>query len=253
MNILLVEDEYLAAQRLETLILKIAPQAKVLAVCDSIRQTVRWIQSNQKPDLAFFDIQLGDGLSFDIFSQIIVDFPVVFTTAYDQYAVKAFQVNGLDYLLKPVEEQDLIRALERFKKGQNSYDDTLMVALQKVASQIQNKEYKSRFLIKVGEHLKMVEVTDISFVYSQDKANFIRTFSGHNYSIDNSLEQIALQLNPDVFFRISRKYLVNADAIEDMLSYGVSRLKLKMKGMTADDEVLVSREKVKSFKEWLER
>ena len=253
MKILLVEDEHLAAKRLEALLKQLQPGCEIVAVCDSARQAIKWLSSGNKPDIAFFDIQLADGLSFEIFNQVEVDFPVVFTTAYDHYAVKAFEVNGLDYLLKPIEEEHLQRALDKFQSGQNKLDDALKMALMNAAGQLKRNDYKTRYLLKVGEHLKMVETLSISFAYSMDKANYIRTIDGRTYNIDHSLEQMEVQLDPEVFFRISRKHLVNINHITDMLSFGTSRLKLKLLGMEAGDEIIVSRDKVKIFKEWLER
>lgn len=254
MKILLVEDEHLAAKRLEVMLGKQHNAAQVLACCDSIKQTVAWLETNEHPDIAFFDIQLGDGLSFEIFKQAEFSFPVVFTTAYDQYAIKAFQVNGLDYLLKPIEEEDLQRALTKYEKGQKKVDDSFKDALLMAAKQLKTNDdqYKNRFLIKVGEHLKMVDVNQIAFVYSMDKANYIRTKDAHTYAIDQSLEQMELQLNPKQFFRISRKHLIQMDGIKDMISFGVARLKLLMEGASKDEEIIVSRDKVKLFKAWLE-
>nr|WP_321451837.1 LytTR family DNA-binding domain-containing protein [uncultured Carboxylicivirga sp.] len=253
MKILLVEDEHLAVKRLESLLKSLQANCEIVSVCDSVKQAVKWLLSGNKPDLAFFDIQLSDGLSFEIFNQAEVTFPVVFTTAYDHYAVKAFEVNGLDYLLKPIEEEHLQRALAKFNSGQNKLNDALKMALMNAAGQLKRNDFKTRYLIKVGEHLKMVETSSISFAYSMDKANYIRTFEGRTYNVDQSLEQMEMQLDPEVFFRISRKFLVNINAIADMLTYGNSRLKLKLSGMEKDDEIIVSRDKVKIFKEWLER
>jgi len=253
MKVLLVEDEYLAVKRLEALLKQLQPKCEIVAVCDSAQQVVKWLSSGNNPDIAFFDIQLADGLSFEIFNQAEVTFPVVFTTAYDHYAVKAFEVNGLDYLLKPVEEEHLRRALEKFHNGQNKLEHALKIALMNAAGQLKKNDYKTRYLIKVGEHLKMVETSSISFAYSMDKANYIRTIEGRTYNIDHSLEQMEMQLDPEDFFRISRKHLVNINQITDMLSYGTSRLKLKLLGMEAGYEIIVSRDKVKIFKEWLER
>nr|WP_321410229.1 LytTR family DNA-binding domain-containing protein [uncultured Carboxylicivirga sp.] len=253
MKILLVEDEHLAAKRLESMLINLEPDCEIVAVCDSVKQVVKYLSSANQPDIAFFDIQLADGISFEIFNQTEISFPVVFTTAYDHYAVKAFEVNGLDYLLKPIEESHLIRALEKYRNGQNKLDETVRLALINAAEQIKKNDYKSRYLIKVGEHLKMVETANISFAYSMDKANYIRTIEGRTYNIDQSLEQMEIQLNPELFFRISRKFLVNINSISDMLGYGSSRLKLKMIGMESNEEIIVSRDKVKIFKDWLER
>lgn len=253
MKILLLEDELLAAKRLEKMLSHSLPKAQVVSVCDTIDQAIRWIESNEAPDLAFFDIQLGDGLSFELFNQINIEFPVVFTTAYDQYAIKAFQVNGLDYLLKPVEEEELERAINKYRDGHQKLDNQLKDVLLQMNAQLISQKYKSRFLIKIGEHLKMVNVNEIAFVYSLDKSNFIRTQEGRTYSIDQSLDQMELQLNPKQFYRASRKYIVSLNNIEDMLSYGISRMKLIMKGMDKNEELIVSRDRVKAFKQWLEQ
>ncbi|MBR8537368.1 response regulator transcription factor [Carboxylicivirga sediminis] len=252
MRILIVEDEHLAASRLSQMIKKLHPNAEISSICDSVELSVDWLKNNPHPDLAFFDIQLGDGISFDIFEQCDVQFPVIFTTAYDQYAIKAFKVNSIDYLLKPIEEEALGGAINKFLNQQNKDLTSIHHAILQTQTLIQQNNYKTRFLIKVGEHLRMINSNEISFFYSEEKATFLRTLDGHSYALDQSLDQYEIQLNPADFYRISRKYIVRISAIADIINYSNSRLKLKLIGMQASDDVIVSRERVKAFKYWLE-
>jgi DNA-binding LytR/AlgR family response regulator len=252
MRILIVEDEHLAASRLSQLIYKLHPAATICAVCDSVELAVEWIKANPHPDLAFFDIQLGDGISFDIFEQCEVRFPIVFTTAYDQYAIKAFKVNSVDYLLKPINEEELKAAIAKFQNRQSADLSVIQQAILNANVLLQQNNYKTRFLIKVGERLRMIDTAEISFFYSEEKSTFIRTVNGHNYALDQSLDQYEIQLNPSDFHRISRKYIIRLSAIEDIINYSNSRLKLKLAGMEPSDDIVVSRERVKTFKNWLE-
>ncbi|MCG8582355.1 MAG: LytTR family DNA-binding domain-containing protein [Bacteroidales bacterium] len=252
MRLLIIEDEHLAAKRLVQMVLQLQPNAEICAICDSVEQAVEWIKNNPQPDLAFFDIQLGDGISFDIFKQCQVNFPIIFTTAYDQYAVQAFKVNSLDYLLKPIDEKELRQAIDKFLNQNRTDLSGINQAIEQARELLQKQNYKSRFLIKVGEHLRMIDTNDISFFYSEDKSTFIRTENGNSYALDLSLDQYEIQLNPTDFYRISRKYIIKLSAISDIISYSNSRLKLKLSGMDNSDEMIVSRERVKSFKSWLE-
>ncbi|MBS2211249.1 response regulator transcription factor [Carboxylicivirga mesophila] len=252
MRILIVEDEHLAASRLSQMIQKLHPDAEISSICDSVELSVDWLKNNPQPDLAFFDIQLGDGISFDIFEQCDVMFPVIFTTAYDQYAIKAFKVNSIDYLLKPIEEEALETAINKFLNHQNMDLTSIHQAILQTQTLIQQNNYKTRFLIKVGEHLRMINTNEISFFYSEEKDTFLRTLDGHSYALDQSLDRYEIQLNPADFYRISRKYIVRISAIADIINYSNSRLKLKLIGMQASDDVIVSRERVKAFKYWLE-
>ncbi|WP_430814921.1 LytR/AlgR family response regulator transcription factor [Carboxylicivirga sp. RSCT41] len=252
MRLLIIEDEHLAAKRLIQMVLQLHPDAEVCAVCDSVEQSVQWIKSNTQPDLAFFDIQLGDGISFEIFKQCQVNFPIIFTTAYDQYAVQAFKVNSLDYLLKPIDKDELKQAIDKFLNQQKTDLSGINQAIEQARLLLQKQNYKSRFLIKVGEHLRMIDTADISFFYIEDKSTFIRTESGSSYALDQSLDQYEIQLNPSDFYRISRKFIIKLSSISDIISYSNSRLKLKLKGMDNTNEIIVSRERVKSFKSWLE-
>jgi DNA-binding LytR/AlgR family response regulator len=254
MNILLIEDEPQAAQRLEKLIKSIVPGATVLSNIDTVKRSVQWLQSNPAPDLILMDIQLADGISFSIFDQCEVKSPVIFTTAYDEYALKAFKVNSIDYILKPVDESELRKAIQKLESltgTKNTGSDKMLESIG-LAVQMLSKKYKERFVVKVGEHLKSIEVADIIFFFSLEKTTFAQTKDGRKHILDFTIEQLDGLINPARFFRINRKYLVAADAIQDMISYTNSRLKLVLK--TSDDtDVIVARERVQEFKDWLDR
>lgn len=254
MNVLIVEDEPLAAQRLETLIGEILPAGKVICKIDSVKKSVQWLQKNSAPDLILMDIQLADGLSFQIFDQVEVKSPVIFTTAYDEYALKAFKVNSIDYILKPVDKFEFsqaLRKLEGFKSSQQPSQDDLMKNISQAMS-ILTKKYKERFVIKVGEHLKTVEVKNILYFYSLDKTTFCHATDNRNHILDFTLEQLEALVDPNEFFRVNRKYLVRGDSIQDIISYTNSRLRLVLKNST-DNDVIVARERVQEFRQWLDR
>ncbi|MGF7138182.1 LytR/AlgR family response regulator transcription factor [Roseimarinus sediminis] len=252
MRILIVEDEPLAVAQLSGLILSLRPNIEIAGVCDTVKSTVRWIEENGLPDLAFFDIQLGDGLSFGIFEKTRFTSPVIFTTTFDEYAIQAFKVNSIDYLLKPLHRDDMERALLKFEqlssKSTVNFQPEVIELLRK---SINSNHYKKRFLIKIGDRLKAVNTDDILFFYSLEKATFVKTCDGKDYLLDQTLESIEQLVNPADYFRINRKYLLGLKAINDVFSYGNSRLKLKVKHAGSDD-FLVAREKVKAFKCWFE-
>ncbi|MBL7857050.1 MAG: response regulator transcription factor [Cyclobacteriaceae bacterium] len=253
MNVLIIEDEPQAAKRLTTVVKSLEPDAVVLASIDSVRQAVHWLRNHPSPDLIFMDIQLADGISFLIFEQCEVASPVIFTTAYDEYALRAFKVNSIDYILKPVDKDELGLALKKYhtlgKKGNDV--GKMMESIGKTV-QLLTRKYKTRFVIRVGEHLRSIEVSDIYFFFSLEKTTFTQTREGRKHILDFTLDQLENLLDPDRFFRINRKYIVAADAIQDMISYTNSRLKLVLK--TSDDtEIIVARERVQEFKEWLDR
>ena len=252
MNILIVEDEPIAAAQLAANVASLRPGAKVLAVCDTIKSTVNWLKNNQAPDLAFFDIQLGDGLSFEIFKQTGYNQPVIFTTAFNQYAIQAFKVNSIDYLLKPIDRTELEKALQKFESLKQPVSSPITFqALEEIIHSLKKKNYRERFLVKVGAHLRVAETTDILYFYSMQKGTFLKLNDGKDYVIDQSLEQVEQLVDPAQFFRINRKYLVALKSIKDVITYSNSRLKLKVQN-PIDDEFLVAREKVKEFKDWLE-
>jgi len=253
MNILIIEDEPQAAQRLETLVRRIIPGVVVLDKIDTVTKAVKWIKAHLPADLILMDIQLADGISFQIFEQCDVKSPVIFTTAYDEYALKAFKVNSIDYILKPVDEEELKIALKKYHgltSGGNPSNVT-MEALGR-ALHLLTRKYKTRFVIKVGEHLKSVEVIDILFFQSLEKATFCYTKDGRRNLLDFTLDELEEVLDPGQFFRINRKYIVSATSIQDIISYTNSRLKLNLKN-SDDKEIVVARERVQEFRDWLDR
>jgi DNA-binding LytR/AlgR family response regulator len=253
LNILIIEDEPQAAKRIETLVKELLPTARVLDKIDSVKKSVQWFKDNAAPDLTLMDIQLADGTSFQIFEQCEVKCPVIFTTAYDEYALKAFKVNSIDYILKPVDKNDLQAALRKLETLSNSADGTrkLLNSIGEVVQQL-SKKYKERFVIKVGEHLRTIEVKDILYFHSQDKATFCSTTDNRNHILDFTLEQLEHMIDPLLYFRVNRKYFVRAEAIQDIISYTNTRLKLVLKNST-DNDVIVARERVQEFKQWLDR
>ena len=253
MNILIIEDEIMAAERMEELILEVCPEARVLARLDSIKSAVAWFNNYEMPNLAFFDIQLADGLSFEIFEKTQVGCPVIFTTAYDEYALKAFKVNSIDYLLKPIDPDELENAINKFRNIHQKTEPATNTKLniEKVL-QLLTRQYKSRFVVKVGEHIKSIPTGNIQCFYSMSKATYLQTTDNRHYVIDNALEQLEEILDPSIFFKVSRKFIVNLEAIVDVISYTNSRLKVRLQHPTEDD-IIVAREKVRGFKEWLEK
>lgn len=252
MNILIVEDEPLAAAQLAAHISAIKQNAKIVAVCDTVKATVDWLKTNEAPDLAFFDIQLGDGLSFEIFEQIDFPQPVIFTTAFNQYAIQAFKVNSIDYLLKPIEQNDLEKALEKFDHLAKPKSSNLTPEiLSEIVNSLKKKSFKERFLVKVGTHLRVVETSEILYFYSFQKGTYLKLADGKDYLLDYSLERVEEMVDTSLFFRINRKYLIALKSINDVITYSNSRLKLKVQNANEDD-FLVARERVKEFKDWLE-
>ena len=254
MNILIIEDEKLAANRLSGLIKSFDGTATIVGIQDSIKASVAWFSSNPQPDLAFMDIQLADGLSFEIFDQVAVSCPVIFTTAFDEYALRAFKVNSIDYLLKPIDSEELSKAMEKFRHlhHDSGKPDTIAAPVMDRVLQMLTKTHKSRFLVRAGEHIKTISTEQVTFFYSMGKATFLNTTENKEYDIDYTLEELEGLLNPELFFRINRKYIVSMGAIRDIINYTNSRLKLKLVNST-DNEIIVSREKVADFKNWLDR
>ena len=252
-KVLLIEDEKPAAEWLIQLIRKFNSQISVLAVIDSVRSAVEWFQQNQVPDLVFMDIQLADGLSFEIFERVKVLCPVIFTTAYEEYAIKAFKVNSIDYLLKPIAFGELEASFQKFAATQPDLHvvPELTVELLNKVRVMLRKQYKTRFVIKVGEHLKSIPVEDILFFYSLEKATYLCTLDFKTYLIDYSLDRVSEMVDEHRFFRINRKYILNNQSIADIVVYSNSRLKIKLKKPN-EDPIIVSRDKVAAFKEWLD-
>jgi len=250
MKCLVIEDEKIAAERMCDMILHTDSSIEVISVIQSVKKSVEWLNSNPQPDLIFMDIQLSDGLSFEIFEQTIVNSPVIFTTAYDEYALKAFKVNSIDYLLKPIDATELKNAITKYKEKNRTQQYPQQV-FDNILHSLTNT-YKTKFVIKVGEHLKIFMTDEVQCFYSMDKATFLQNMLGRDYAVSYSLDQIEDLLDPTKFFRISRKYIVAFKAIKDIVSYSNSRLQLRLETNSSND-LIISREKVGAFKEWLEK
>lgn len=248
-QVVIIEDEALAAERLESLISEVDPEMKVVATLKSIKESVKWLVQN-RADLIFLDIQLSDGLSFNIFEQVPVDTPVIFTTAYDQYAIKAFQLNSVSYLLKPIRKKELQESLKKY----NSLKSAFSLDIESLVNTLEGKkpDYKKRFLIQFGERIKKVESSDIAYFYALEKNVFIHTFDNHSYPIDLSLDKLETVLDPEKFFRINRKFIINMDAISGMVAYSRGRIKLELKpAPDIEGPVVVSIERAGDFRGWL--
>lgn len=250
MKVVIIEDEKPAARRLSRMLneLDIEP----LTMLHSVEESVNWFSNNKHPDLLFLDIQLSDGLSFEIFEEVEVKSAIIFTTAYDEYALKAFKLNSIDYLLKPIDSDELENAVQKFKQlqindSQNSFD---LEQLKLLVTPSQ-KNYKKRFTVKIGQHLKMISVDAIECFFSENKATHIHTIDNRSYLIESTLDQLEDKLQPETFFRVSRKFVVNVNAIKDIIAYSNSRLKIQLQTYN-ETEIIVSRERVKEFKYWLE-
>ncbi len=249
MKAIIFEDETRAANHLERLLAKVAPEISIIAKLESVRDGVKYLQNNPEPELIFSDIQLADGLSFEIYKQVAVNCPIIFTTAYDHYAIEAFKTNGIDYLLKPIEEERLRQAIEKARHFSPGLVFEKLLAMNRP---FQEKTFKSRFMVKVGDRIKSISVEEIRIFYSQEKASFISTTDGHTYCIDYALDIVEPMLDPEKYFRINRKYIVSIDACTNILAWTNSRLRLKIDG-NDDSEIIVARERVMEFKMWLDR
>lgn len=218
----------------------------------SVEESIAWFSKNEHPDLIFLDIQLSDGLSFEIFEKIEIKSAVIFTTAYDEYALKAFKLNSIDYLLKPIDEDDLEVAVSKFK-ARFPKQERLQLDFEQIKKMLSNPfetNYKKRFSVKIGQHLKVVLTDEIECFFSENKGTYLHTFDNRNYLIESTLEVLEQELDPKDFFRISRKYIIPLKAIKEIVLYSNSRLKVILPSFI-DDEVIVSREKVSEFKNWL--
>ncbi|MCB0570353.1 MAG: response regulator transcription factor [Phaeodactylibacter sp.] len=246
MKVLIIEDEEAAARRLHKLIREIAPEIEVIGQLDSIEAVLNWIRENKLPDLIFMDIHLADGSSFEIFNHAKVDKPIIFTTAYDQYAIDAFKVNSVDYLLKPIKRQGLEQAIQKYHKwhGKAGMD------YEQLARAIQGEQYNKRFLIRIGQSIRVVEMKDAAYFYTENKITFVATKEGKRYPLDQSLEKIEELLDPQVFFRINRQFIIGIDAIREMYAYSKSRVKITLQPH-CELETVVSTERSPHFKKWL--
>jgi DNA-binding LytR/AlgR family response regulator len=252
MRIVIVEDETPAANRLERMIKEIRPQVEVVKRLDSVEDAVEYFNTQPALDLAFLDIQLADGLSFDIFSSASIPCPIIFTTAYDHYAVKAFKVNSVDYLLKPVDEEELKHAIEKFEQlhhnGQGQLTDVKAI-IQAVRGD--QAHYRKRFLVKNAGRLVFLQSEDVAYFFSEEGITFLVTRSNERYLLEATLEELETQLDPECYFRINRKMIICSECIDRIEPYSNNRLLLKLKPDFAE-EVVVSRHRTAEFKQWLD-
>ncbi len=258
MKILIVEDEAPATRRLTQLLKEIDGSIEILDCIDSIENTVKWLKHHQSPDIILMDIQLADGLSFEIFEKIQINIPVIFTTAYDEYTLKAFKVNSIDYLLKPIKKEELSHSLQKLNDLQKHFSQDNRNQLQ---SEVENllkslktnqKEYKTRFLVKLGERLVALNVDEVAYFQAEEKIVLLITKEGKKYAVDYSLDELENLVSPDSFFRLNRQYIAHFQSIKTIHTYFNGKLKLELIP-DIKQEVLISREKSSIFKEWLDK
>lgn len=250
MNIIIIEDEKPAARLLQRKVEKLGLQ--VYTLLHSVEESIEWFQNNNHPDLIFLDIQLSDGLSFEIFEQIDIKSAVIFTTAYDEYALRAFKLNSIDYLLKPIDEDELEIAVNKFRNQvqKNAVSSLDFDMIKKMILGNETKEFKKRFSVKIGQQLKVISIDEVECFYSENKGTYLHTYENRNYLLDTTLEQIEEELDPKDFYRVSRKFIVPLKSIKEIQVYSNSRLKVILPTYK-DEEVIVSREKVADFKVWI--
>lgn len=249
MQIIIIEDEKPAARLLQRKVEQLGYQ--VSKMLHSVEESILWFSANAHPDLIFLDIQLSDGLSFEIFEKVKVQSAIIFTTAYDEYALRAFKLNSIDYLLKPIDEEELKTAVDKFQL-QHAKNESLSLNFEQIRSMFAPKEkiYKSRFTVKIGLQLKIIDIEEIECFFSENKGTYIHTFDNRDYLIDTPLEVLEEELNCKKWFRISRKFIVPITSVKEIVVYSNSRLKIILPTYKVE-EVIVSREKVSDFKNWM--
>jgi DNA-binding LytR/AlgR family response regulator len=247
----IIEDEQPAALRLQKLLKGLDPEIEILAVTDTVESAVNWFENHPRPDLILLDIQLGDGLSFEIFRKTKIDSFVIFTTAYDEFAIRAFELNSIDYLLKPVSEERLSQSIDKFKKYQSIAQT---VNIQKLLETIQNRtdKFKKRFVVSIANKIKVVNTGEIAFLYSKVKNTFLVTIDKHQYPLEFSLDNLEHILNPELFFRVNRQYIVQYRCISRIDILSKSRIRIET-DPRAEDEILVSSARTSEFRQWLDR
>ena len=250
MNILIIEDEKPAARLLQRKVEKLGLQ--IHHMLHSVEESIVWFNNNPHPDLIFLDIQLSDGLSFEIFEQIDIKSAVIFTTAYDEYALRAFKLNSIDYLLKPIDEEELEVAISKFKNQfqKHTISSLDFEAIKRMLVNPVEKEYKKRFSVKIGHQLKVIPIEEVECFYSENKGTYLHTLDNRDYLLDSTLEILENEINPKDFFRINRKFIIPLKSIKEIQVYTNSRLKIVLPSYK-DDEVIVARERVSDFKEWI--
>lgn len=254
MRTIIIEDEKPAARLLQRKLEKLNVRVEVML--NSVQEAIEWFSSNEHPDLIFLDIQLSDGLSFELFEKVEIKSAVIFTTAYDEYALRAFKLNSIDYLLKPIDEEELVVSISKFKSHFLKSKEEIFsrqMDFEKIKQMFQslfNQNSKKRFTVKIGQHLKVISTDEIECFFSENKGTYIHTFDNRNYLIDSTLEVLEQELEAKDFFRISRKFIISIKAIKEIVVYSNSRLRVILPTFKAE-EVIVSREKVTNFKNWI--
>jgi two-component system response regulator LytT len=255
MKTIIIEDEKPSARRLSRMLEKL--DVEVLVTLHSVEESRNWFSSNPHPDLIFLDIQLNDGLSFEIFETHQISSAIIFTTAYDEYALQAFKLNSIDYLLKPIDEAELVTAVNKYKNLKKALgienSKSIQLNFEEIKKLLINpidREFKKRFTVKVGQHLKMIPIDEIECFYSENKGTYLHTSEGRNYLMDTTLESLEDELSPKEFFRVNRTFFINVKAIKDIVAYSNSRLKIHLNSLK-DAEIIVARERVKEFKDWI--
>lgn len=249
-KIVLIEDEKPNSDRLKRLLVELRPQVEIVALLDSVKSAVAWFAQNDLPDLVMMDVRLADGISFEIFNHSKIDCPVVFTTAYDEYAVKAFKYNSIDYLLKPIEKEELEHALLKFE-AQLQPAQVSNATLDHLLNALHPKEYRTRFLLPYRDSYKSIQMSEVAFFFSELNLTYAKLYSGEKELIPQTLEKLETQLDPHVFFRANRKYIIHLNAIGKVHNYFNGKLKIELKN-NPEEEVLISREKNPLFKLWLD-
>ena len=250
MRVIIIEDEIPAASRLTKMLQSISDELEVVKKLDSVEASVKYFQSADDFDLVFMDIQLADGLSFDIFRQTDLKTPVIFTTAFDQYTLKAFKVNSIDYLLKPIDEKELEQAVEKYRTIYNKKEEGFSEKIKKLVQEMNGSRYKERLLIKKGQQLSYLKIELTAYCFADGKLCYAVDFNNNKYLLESNLSQLEEQLQPNKFYRINRHLLINIEAISKVHTWLGGRLKLELLPSTHSDTV-VSRERVNGFKEWL--
>ena len=245
---LIIEDEKPSARRLQRMLEK--ENLQVIHSLSSVEEALDWFQKNEHPELIFLDIQLSDGLSFEIFDQLEICSSIIFTTAYDEYALKAFKLNSIDYLMKPIDEEELQAALEKFRRNRPIRPEVFDIGQLKALLNPGAREYKKRFTIQVGQHLKLVNSEEISCFYSENKGTYLQCSNGRSYLMESSLDKLEPELDPKEFFRVNRQFIVRLENIADIVAYSNQRLEVRLKDYSGQ-QIIVSRERVKAFREWL--
>ncbi|MDW3208362.1 MAG: LytTR family DNA-binding domain-containing protein [Reichenbachiella sp.] len=252
MTVLIIEDEAPAFRRLQKLLEEIDNSIQIVEVFDGVKEAVKWLNHHQCPDLLFMDIQLSDGLSFEIFEQTEISKPVIFTTAFDEYMLKAFKVNSIDYLLKPINKDDLQRSMDKYRNLKSQFANTDTPSIQELIKNIRldDRKFKSRFLVKMGEKMMSVETEDILCFFAHSGLVYLQTKGGKKYLMDQTLDDISKELDPEKYYRANRQYILNYCAIEAVHKFGKSKLLVETT-FEHEEQIIVSSEKATAFKQWL--